>query len=74
VQAVMAQRNEGVPVDRRMLFRIGINFGDILIEGDDILGDGVIVAAGLRASLSWLASVSRHPPMNRFAEGPRRVH
>jgi adenylate cyclase len=41
VQAAMAERNEGVPVDRRMLFRIG----DILIEGDDILGDGVNIAA-----------------------------
>ncbi len=47
VQAVMAQRNEEVPVDRRMLFRIGINLGDILIEGEDILGDGVNVAARL---------------------------
>jgi TolB-like protein len=45
VQAVMAERNQGVPEDRRMLFRIGINLGDILIEGDDILGDGVNVAA-----------------------------
>jgi class 3 adenylate cyclase len=47
MQAVMAQRNEGIPQDRRMLFRIGINLGDILIEGDDILGDGVNVAARL---------------------------
>jgi len=47
VQAVMTQRNEGIPQDRRMLFRIGINLGDILIEGDDILGDGVNVAARL---------------------------
>jgi len=47
VQAVMDNRNEGVPADRRMLFRIGINLGDILIEGDDILGDGVNVAARL---------------------------
>jgi TolB-like protein/Tfp pilus assembly protein PilF len=47
VQAVMAQRNEGIPEDRRMLFRIGINLGDILIEGEDILGDGVNVAARL---------------------------
>jgi TolB-like protein/class 3 adenylate cyclase/tetratricopeptide (TPR) repeat protein len=47
VQAVMAQRNEGIPQDRRMLYRIGINLGDILIEGDDILGDGVNVAARL---------------------------
>ena len=47
VQAVMAERNQGVPEDRRMLFRIGINLGDILIEGEDILGDGVNVAARL---------------------------
>jgi TolB-like protein/class 3 adenylate cyclase len=47
VQAVMGQRNEGVPADRQMLFRFGINLGDILIEGDDILGDGVNVAARL---------------------------
>jgi TolB-like protein/class 3 adenylate cyclase len=47
MQAVMAQRNEGVPQDRLMLLRIGINLGDILIEGDDILGDGVNVAARL---------------------------
>jgi len=49
VQAVMAQRNEGVPQDRRMLFRIGINLGDILIEGEDILGDGVNIAARLES-------------------------
>ena len=47
VQAVMGERNEGIPVDRRMLFRIGINLGDILIEGDDILGEGVNIAARL---------------------------
>src|SRR3954465_1471858 len=47
MQAVMAERNEGVPQDRHMLFRIGINLGDILVEGDDILGDGVNLAARL---------------------------
>jgi TolB-like protein/tetratricopeptide (TPR) repeat protein len=47
VQAVMDQRNEGIPDEWRMLFRVGINLGDILIEGDDILGDGVNVAARL---------------------------
>jgi TolB-like protein len=47
VQAVMAERNEAVAQDRRMLFRIGINLGDVLIEGDDILGDGVNIAARL---------------------------
>ena len=47
VQAGMAERNAGVPQDRRMLFRIGINLSDILVEGDDILGDGVNIAARL---------------------------
>src|SRR5579872_4920893 len=47
VQTVMAERNADVPVDRRMLYRIGVNLGDILIEGDDILGDGVNIAARL---------------------------
>src|SRR4029434_142091 len=41
IKAEMVQRNEELPPDRRMLFRIGINLGDILIEGEDILGDGV---------------------------------
>jgi TolB-like protein/Flp pilus assembly protein TadD len=47
VQAVMAERNQGVPENRLMFLRVGINLGDILIEGDDILGDGVNVAARL---------------------------
>jgi class 3 adenylate cyclase len=47
IQAVMAERNDGVPPDRRMLFRVGINLGDVLVDGDDILGDGVNVAARL---------------------------
>src|SRR6266849_8005344 len=47
LQTVMAERNAGVPTNRRMEFRIGINLGDILIEGEDILGGGVNVAEGL---------------------------
>ncbi len=47
VQTVMAERNDAIPADRRMLFRMGINLGDILIQGDDILGDGVNIAARL---------------------------
>ncbi|WP_212263130.1 adenylate/guanylate cyclase domain-containing protein [Bradyrhizobium sp. AUGA SZCCT0177] len=47
VQATMAERNTHVAEDRRMLFRIGINLGDVLIQDDDILGDGVNVAARL---------------------------
>jgi class 3 adenylate cyclase len=47
VQKLMAERNAGLPEDRQMRFRIGINLGDVLIEGDDILGDGVNVTARL---------------------------
>ena len=47
VQMRMAERNADLPEDRQMRFRIGINLGDVLIEGDDILGDGVNVAARL---------------------------
>ena len=43
----MSERNAEVPEDRKMLFRIGINIGDVIIEGDDIYGDGVNVAARL---------------------------
>jgi adenylate cyclase len=47
VQAGMAKRNAEVPQDRRIEFRVGINVGDIIIDGGDIFGDGVNVAARL---------------------------
>src|ERR1700704_4506579 len=49
IQRGMIGRNEAVPQDRRIIFRIGINVGDIMIDGDDIFGDGVNVAARLEA-------------------------
>jgi len=45
VQRGMAERNAGVPPEQRIEFRIGINVGDIIIDDDDIFGDGVNVAA-----------------------------
>ncbi len=47
IQEVMAGRNAGVPERRQMLYRIGINLGDVMIDGDDIYGDGINVAARL---------------------------
>jgi adenylate cyclase len=47
IQQLMAERNAELPQDRQMLFRIGVNLGDVLIEGEDILGDGVNIAARL---------------------------
>jgi hypothetical protein len=49
VQRGMIGRNEGVPDGKRIVFRIGINVGDIIIDGGDIFGDGVNVAARLEA-------------------------
>src|SRR5467141_4040607 len=49
VQQGMAERNAGVPEERRIQFRIGINLGDIIKDGRDIYGDGVNVAARLEA-------------------------
>jgi adenylate cyclase len=49
VQRGMAERNAGVPQDKRIEFRIGINLGDIIVQDKDIFGDGVNVAARLEA-------------------------
>ncbi len=49
VQAEMSVRNAGVPPDRRIEYRIGINVGDVVVEDDDLLGDGVNIAARLEA-------------------------
>jgi TolB-like protein/class 3 adenylate cyclase len=49
IQRGMVERNTGVPTDKQIEFRIGINVGDIIIDGDDIFGDGVNVAARLEA-------------------------
>ena len=47
MQRGMRERNADVPQDRRIEFRIGVNLGDVIVEGDDIYGDGVNVAARL---------------------------
>jgi adenylate cyclase len=47
IQRAMALRNAKEPEARRIAFRIGINSGDVIVEGDDIYGDGVNVAARL---------------------------
>jgi adenylate cyclase len=47
VQCAMQERNADIPEGRRITYRIGINIGDIIVEGDDIYGDGVNIAARL---------------------------
>ena len=47
MQKIMAERNFAIPVERRMLFRIGVNLGDIIHDGTRTYGDGINVAARL---------------------------
>jgi adenylate cyclase len=48
IQRQMAKRNAEVEKNRRIDFRIGVNIGDVIVEGDDLYGDGVNVAARLQ--------------------------
>src|SRR5258708_8181699 len=74
----MAGRDGATDDDRRIVFRIGMNLGDIIIDGDDIFGDGVNVAARLQeiASPGGLCVSSRvhddvrdRPDMVAFEDG-----
>ncbi|CAN7356751.1 adenylate/guanylate cyclase domain-containing protein [Phyllobacterium sp. LjRoot231] len=65
IQRGMRERNENVPPDRRIEFRIGINLGDVIVQNGDIFGNGVNVAARLEGvappgGISVSASVREH--------------
>jgi hypothetical protein len=68
VQAVMVERNEGVPADRQMLFRIRINLGDILIDGDDSgFRGGYARVRDVRVGHVGAVGVGYHPYVARGA-------
>jgi len=71
VQQGMLERNSGVPQDHRIEFRIGINLGDIIVEGKDIHGDGVNIAARLEGLAEPGASAYPRPcSITRAARSP----
>ena len=47
IQRDLETRNAGIPENKRMRFRIGVNLGDVVVDGDDLMGEGVNVAARL---------------------------
>ena len=47
IQRELARRNQALPEPRRMRWRIGVNLGDIMVDGDDVYGDGINIAARL---------------------------
>src|SRR5581483_7160898 len=49
MQQALKSRNNELPAERKMEFRLGINVGDVMIEGEQLYGDGVNVAARLQA-------------------------
>jgi len=68
-QKLMASRNEQLPEDRRMRFRLGVNMGDVIVDEDDLFGDGVNIAArieplappgGIAISEKAYTEVKRH--------------
>ena len=48
IQSACRTRNEHLPEEQRMWFRIGINLGDVIVQGGDLLGDGVNVTARIQ--------------------------
>jgi class 3 adenylate cyclase/pimeloyl-ACP methyl ester carboxylesterase len=82
IQTVMAIRNESVPARRRMLFRIGINLGDVIHDESRIYGDGINVAArlegiaepgGICISRQVFDQVNRTLKANFESLGPRTL-
>jgi class 3 adenylate cyclase len=49
IQSALQTRNEHLPPEQKMLFRMGINLGDVVVQGGDLLGDGVNVAARIQS-------------------------
>src|SRR5262249_22783036 len=49
IQSALRTRNEQLPPARQVIFRIGINLGDVVVHGTDLLGDGVNVAARVQS-------------------------
>src|ERR1700722_10084666 len=50
IQSALRTRNDQLPANRQVRFRIGINLGDVMVQGQDLMGDGVNVAARIQTA------------------------
>ena len=66
IQNEIAERNESVPKDERMQFRIGVNLGDVIAEENNLYGSGVNVAVRLEQLAEPGGICSRKPSTIRF--------
>ena len=73
MQTDMARRNGELPQDRRIDFRMGINVGDVIVDGDDILGDGVNIASRLEVLAEAGGLTSAPAPTTGARPGLHRV-
>ena len=73
IQRAMREINTGCPEDQSIVFRIGINLGDVIIEGDDIYGDGVNLAARLEGIAELAGSRSRKTLGDKYAARSRQT-
>jgi len=64
VQEALKTRNDALPDKSQMHFRVGVNLGDVVVKNDDLLGDGVNVAARLETTIA-----EGHDPMTLVAQG-----
>jgi class 3 adenylate cyclase len=76
VQQAMPERNTGVAADKHIELRIGINLGDVIVEGDDLYGEGVNIAARIEAladpgEVFVRASRARSMAVRRFCSPSR---
>lgn len=68
IQAYLSETNKELPEDRQIVFRIGINLGEVIVDGEDLFGDGVNVAARLE-SLSDPGGICVSASVHQQVEG-----
>src|SRR5258708_38143196 len=71
-QQAMAEANDGQPEDTRIVFRIGLHLGDLIVDGDDLYGDGVNVAARLEADAP-AGGIVVSPALREAGQGRRQA-